>query len=362
MRVLVVQSWYPAFLDAHYRLRPGLAEQPYAEQWASLMASGFSATDAYSTALRAQGHEAEELIVNCRPLQERWALEHGLSLRRRLRPGVRPDWQEAVALAQAQAFAADVVHVDLLTPLEPATVAAFQRGGRALVVGQIATFLPPPQHLDPYGLILTSFPHFVPRLRTASRGCEYLPLAFDERLLDRLPAPSNAFGAVFVGGLGRAWHGKGNDVLEVAAAQVPVDFWGYGAESWPDGSPLRQRYHGEAWGLDMHRVHRAARIVLNRHIDAAEGHANNLRLFDATGAGALLLTDEGSNLGELYEPGREVVTYRDPDDLVAKVRHYLAHEDERRSIAEAGHRRTLADHTWTVRMRAYAEIVARYAG
>ena len=79
----------------------------------------------------------------------------------------------------------------------------------------------------------------------------------------------------------------------------------------------------------MYRLLRDARISLNRHIAEAEGHANNMRLYEATGVGSLLLTDEGSNLAELFEPGREVVTYAGVDDLVEKARHYLAHEDER---------------------------------
>ena len=360
MRVMVVQSWYPSFLEAHYGAHPGLADRPYREQWVSLMASSFSASDAYSTSLRALGHEADEIIVNCRQLQERWAAENGLSLRRRLRSGTRDDWQEAVAAAQVEHFRPDIVHVDLLTALLPTTVARFGELA-SLVVGQIATFLPPASHLDPYGLILTSFPHFVPRLRGEGRACEYLPLAFDPRVLDRLPSASEEHGAVFVGGLGRAWHGDGNDVLEVIARDVPIDFWGYGAESWPEDSPLRRRYHGEAWGLDMYRVFRAARIGLNRHIDAAAGHANNLRLYDTTGVGCMLLTDAGSNLAELFEPGREVVAYRDADDLRAKLRHYLADDEARREIASAGQRRTLAAHSWPVRMREYAEIVAGHA-
>ena len=71
-----------------------------------------------------------------------------------------------------------------------------------------------------------------------------------------------------------------------------------------------------------------------------------MRLYEATGVGSLLLTDEGANLSELFEPGREVVTYADVDDLVEKARHYLAHDEERRAIASAGQARTLRDHTY----------------
>jgi spore maturation protein CgeB len=106
----------------------------------------------------------------------------------------------------------------------------------------------------------------------------------------------------------------------------------------------------------MYSVLARSRIVINVHEDVAEGNVNNMRLFEATGAGAMLLTDTGANLGELFEPGKEVVTFDDADDLVAKARHYLEHEDERRQIAAAGQRRTLAEHTY---QRRIGELAAR---
>jgi spore maturation protein CgeB len=109
----------------------------------------------------------------------------------------------------------------------------------------------------------------------------------------------------------------------------------------------------------MFRLLHAARISLNRHIAEAEGHANNMRLYEATGVGSLLLTDEGSNLAELFDPGTEVVTYTGVDDLVEKARHYLAHEDERRAIAAAGQARTLREHTYELRMRELRDLLER---
>ena len=76
-----------------------------------------------------------------------------------------------------------------------------------------------------------------------------------------------------------------------------------------------------------------------------------MRLFEATGVGALLVTESARNLPGLFTPGEEVVTYDSPDDLVEKVRHYAAHPDERIAIAAAGQRRTLGEHTYRQRMR-----------
>jgi spore maturation protein CgeB len=102
--------------------------------------------------------------------------------------------------------------------------------------------------------------------------------------------------------------------------------------------------------MEMFRVLYESRVALNRHIGVAEQYANNMRLYEATGVGTLLLTDEKTNLPELFVPGREVATYRDEDELVERVNHYLSHDDERRAVAAAGQARTLAEHTYRHRM------------
>jgi spore maturation protein CgeB len=71
----------------------------------------------------------------------------------------------------------------------------------------------------------------------------------------------------------------------------------------------------------------------------------------------VLLTDSKTNLAELFVPGREVLSYRDADDLVTQARRYLADREARREIAAAGQARTLRDHTYATRMRELVEIL-----
>jgi len=91
----------------------------------------------------------------------------------------------------------------------------------------------------------------------------------------------------------------------------------------------------------------------------AERYANNMRLYEATGVGTLLLTDSKQNLRELFEPGEEVVTYDGPEDLAEKIRYYLKHDEERRRIAAAGQARTLREHTYARRMKELVQILER---
>lgn len=348
MRILIVDTCYDAFLDAHYAAHPGLAESGYDQQWRSLMQTRFGTSDAYSHNLAKVGVEAHEVVINAGPLQRAWAREHGGEA-----------GGDGLVLEQVRGLEADVVYFQNMHALEDSTLAALRQDGK-LVVGQIASAPPKPERILLFDLVLTSFPHYVERFRGQGVASEYFRIGFDPRILDVLPALAPSRDVVFVGALNGLRHRRGNRVFAKAAGRLPIEFWGYDLRGWLPGSPIRRGYRGEAWGLEMYRLLRDARIALNRHIAEAEEYANNMRLYEATGAGSLLLTDAKRNLGELFEPGREVVTYDDVDDLVEKAHHYLAHEDERAAVAAAGQARTLRDHTYEVRMRELAEILRKH--
>jgi spore maturation protein CgeB len=357
MRLLIVDTCYPAFLASHYESNPGLEQRPYDEQWRALMDTFFGTADSYSHYLGELGHDAHEVVVNAEPLQRAWAREHGRSpsLLRRLRRRAGSD----LVLAHAERFEPDVVYVQHIGFLPPETMASLKARTR-LLVGQIASEAPGAEHFQHLDLVLTSFPHYVSRFRREGIASEYLRIGFDPRVLDRLDNAEPPHDVAFVGALGRLQHAQGNDVLERAAERVPIEFWGYNLGDRPPTSPFVRRYHGEAWGLGMLEVLASARIAVNRHIDVAEDNANNMRLYEGTGVGSLLLTDAKQNLGELFDVGREVIAYRDEDELVEAVEHFLAHEDERAAVAAAGQGRTLREHTYEVRMRELADILDAY--
>ena len=89
---------------------------------------------------------------------------------------------------------------------------------------------------------------------------------------------------------------------------------------------------------------RDSAITLNTHIDISAKSASNMRLFEATGVGACLLTDRKDNLAQLFEADSEVVTYGSADEAVEKYRYLADNPRERAAIAAAGQRRTLKDH------------------
>ncbi len=374
MKILIVDTYYAAFLARFYSQRPELAGAGYQAQLRALLDACFGTSDFYSRHLNGLGCEAQDLIVNCVPLQQRWANENKVPLsqlalkvpHRLFRVPVigkvladLPGLMD-VAVAQVKAAKPDVLYCQDLSFFPAAALRELKQQVR-LIVGQIACPLPPESFLKGYDLILTSFPHFVDRLRALGVKSEYFRIGFDERVLSLLGDVSKDIDFSFVGGISRH-HGGAVPLLEHLAEQTTMQVFGYGADSLQAASPIRQRHGGEVWGMEMYRALARSRLTLNRHINVAENNANNMRLYEATGVGAMLLTDLKDNLHELFDIGKEVVAYSSKEEAAELVRHYLDHPEEAMRIARAGQARTLREHTYAQRMQELVPILRRNLG
>lgn len=84
----------------------------------------------------------------------------------------------------------------------------------------------------------------------------------------------------------------------------------------------------------------------------------NPRTFEIAGCGGFQLADALIPVGEFFEPGREIETFTSVAEARDKIRYYRAHEPARRAIAEAGHRRAHAEHTYDRRLASALERLA----
>lgn len=372
MRIAIIDSYYAQYLARYYASHPGLDGSPYVDQQAALLQAAFGTSDFYSHHLNTRGCEVIDIIANCAPLQAAWAREKGVqynSLALKVPhkffrvPVIGPLLARLpglfeIILAQVESFRPDIIYCQDLSLFTPEALAALRKHVK-LIAGQIACPLPPVSFLKGYDLILTSFPHFVPRLKALGISSEYFRIGFDARILELLGKIPEDIDVSFVGGISRH-HGNAIPVLEYLAEKTPIRFFGYGSSELASGSPIFARHGGEVWALDMFRALARSRMTLNRHINVAENNANNMRLYEATGVGTMLITDRKDNLGDLFEIGKEVVAYSSKEEAAELIRYYLEHPNEATDIARAGQRRTLRDHTYERRMEELIPILDRY--
>jgi spore maturation protein CgeB len=171
-------------------------------------------------------------------------------------------------------------------------------------------------------------------------------LAFEPAILAALPAaPAADYDVSFVGTVS-ADHRQRIALLEAVAERYDLKLFGSPPRALPATSPLHRCFQGEVWGADMYQALRRSKITLNSHIDMAGREAGNMRLFEATGVGAFLLTDFKDNLHNLFAPNREVAVWRSVDDCLAAIDRALGDHASRETIARAGQARTMARHTY----------------
>ena len=340
MRIFIVDTFYGPYLERLYA--GGLAQQPWAEQHKAHFAGGFGTGDAYSHGLGLLGVPAIEIVANSPVLQQAWAREHQPELLQ-LEQGAQQLF--AILEAQIRWWKPSVLYVQDINWI-PAAFLQHVKPLVEMVVGQNACPLAPGLDLSPYDLLCTAVPHYVDRFRKTGVEAEYLPIGFDTRLLNRYQTNAKRNHCLtFVGGLG-GYHRQGTEVLELIARDLPLRAWGYGGERLPEVSYLRKCWRGEAWAEEMYMLLAQSRITLNRHIDIAQGYACNMRLYEATGMGACLVTDNKANLSSLFQPDEEIVTFESPEEAISKIKELIEKPILAEEIAKKGQARTLKEHSY----------------
>jgi spore maturation protein CgeB len=125
---------------------------------------------------------------------------------------------------------------------------------------------------------------------------------------------------------------------------------------WMD-SPVRQAYTNVFLAEDMKSAAlRSAKIVINT-IYLLDVEGVNCTLFETAGCGAFQIADWKPALPELFEPEREVVTFRTRSELKEKVDYYLSHSAEREAIAARAQERAHRDHSYEARLKRMFQIL-----
>ncbi len=173
-------------------------------------------------------------------------------------------------------------------------------------------------------------------------GC-YLPLAVDPEL--------------FMPG-----HGSRHSELLFVASRTEF------RESVVRGLTLPARIIGTDWrGLaydrfhrvQNHKISRPALIRFYQHYGAVLNVRNevnvddglNQRSFEPLACGAVVLNDDLADLSRCFDPGQEILVYRDAAELNELIHRLQQEPDFGVRIARAGRRRILADHTYQHRIR-----------
>src|SRR5262249_36726054 len=155
--------------------------------------------------------------------------------------------------------------------------------------------LPPSIDYRLYDLVVSSFPPTVGWLRERGVRAERNRLAFDPQIATLFPDAKRDIPVSFVGSLLEVHLSRFQLLDAVAAAMPGIGVNGNVSIEIPSSSPLKGKIHPPLWGRDMYRLLQRSVVTLNHHGDVAP-FANNMRLYEGTGMGCLLVTDHKEDL------------------------------------------------------------------
>ena len=141
------------------------------------------------------------------------------------------------------------------------------------------------------------------------------------------------------------------------AKGIPLKLYGGPFPRWLGETPVRAAHTGRTvFREEKARVYRSAAGVLNT-MHPAEIVGVNLRLFEAAGCGAAVLTEFRPTVPELFDVGQEVLAFHGFDDLVDQASRLLNETGLARSLGDAAARRAHRDHSYDLRVATILEKV-----
>ena len=339
-RFLQISNFYPDYLADFYRQRPVLAVASYETQMNALLQDNFSGAHTFNRPLMAHGFETMLVLANNPHVQRAWLKERNI-----------PIDEGAVCLQatllQIESFNPDIFYTTDVVTFQTEFFRALKRRP-TLVAGWRGFPLPPGTDLSSYDLILSSFDRIFKDAKAhgAHDVTRFHPGFPDDCAVARAPRQIE-YDVVFSGSVTRE-HLKRIELINLLAeaSRDPLSSFKFGVFVARDQmlSPLVQSMNrGARWSQDMLRTLRNARIAINIDVDSFDAQPPNVRLMEATGAGAFLLTSHHPELANFFEPGAEIETFRTPQELISKISYYLAFPDRADEIARCGQERCMKD-------------------
>ena len=144
-------------------------------------------------------------------------------------------------------------------------------------------------------------------------------------------------------------------------SEFDVKIWGGAPPLWLNTKNVRKMMRNRfVTNEEKSKSFKAASIVVN-NLNPAEIWGINVRAFEIAGAGGFQLIDWRPGLTQLFEDGKEIVSFKSMDDLKRKILEYLADDGRRAEIAERARIRAHGEHTYVHRLERLIATVQKKA-
>lgn len=108
----------------------------------------------------------------------------------------------------------------------------------------------------------------------------------------------------------------------------------------------------------MSSIYRSSKIALEIPWDDKISQGLSLRTYEVMAAGSCLFAyDIRKDMAKTFTPGKEYIPFSNEEELKEKIKTYLGNERERESIAKAGYKTVVSNHSFVKRMQEIIDTV-----
>ena len=376
MKVLMLWKYYPQYLSFFYEKNPHVIDLSFEEHRNKILDDHFGWPGDLSRHMNKHSIETEFIIVNAESMQKRWAKENGF------KSYSKNGWEKDIAMEQIKRFQPDVLWITSIFDYFGNFVKnALPYCKKAIT--WVSCAVPANLNVSGFTDLVTSQPDMLKDKQHLFNNVIITKPGFDSSILDKIGPVEKKYDVTFIGGITPDHSKRAETLAFLIENGIDLKIFGYFYEPPSIGTwnffkqagkyvsnvrniricinSLRHIYlqtnyqrnieiikkvHlGPVFGQEMYRILATSRIGLNIHTDVTRDHADNIRLFETTGIGTCLLTEQSTNITDLFEPSKEILTYHSKEELLDIVTKMLNLNEIIETIAKDGQERTLKDHT-----------------
>ena len=358
LKIIQLESFYTHYLNQIYENNAQLKNLSFHDQINYLLNTGFSAGQNFVPFLNPQKWETHYIVLNNTWAQVKWAQSNGK---------LDVNSLSEILLHQINHIEPDVLFISDVPGFDFSLISQFKR--RPLIVAWLATVV---NHQLPWHEIdvilsgISDIRNTIVKLgaKSAEKFMSAAPYHFIANK-SHIKSKNIAFAGSFFPGI-HDDRARQMDRLSHHITDCSIDV--YTANQFELSPESKINFFQPVYGNDLVNTYANYNIVLDArgNFDLSKekvlAETANMRIFEATKAGALLITENSPNLCEYFEINQEIVTYNNFDELKDKLSYYSRFENENKlkSIAHKGRIRTINEHSIESRANWLEEILFKY--